>query len=128
MGVVHHHVDDGAAVVHHGQQFRLGLPGGVEAGHCPDQPGGLSQFIPPGGGHNVQPRRPEQGDVPHDDLPAHGNRPARAVALMGRSAVRVWAMTALRSSAFMGSLLSRDYLWWVIRSYLVFHSFWERST
>lgn len=40
-GVVHHHVDDGAAVVHHGQQFRLGLPGGVEAGHCPDQPGGL---------------------------------------------------------------------------------------
>ena len=76
-GMVHHHINDGAAVVHHGQQFGLRLLGGMDAGHGPKQARGFPQFIPPGRSHNVQTRRAQQRDVPHDDLPAHGKLPCQ---------------------------------------------------
>ena len=69
--VLHHHVQHLTALVHHDLQFPgHGLPR-MDAGHGAHQPRPLlGQYVTPGGGGDVQPSRPQESHVPHDDLPA----------------------------------------------------------
>ena len=71
--MLHNDVQHRAALVHHGVQLRFHTGGIVLDSHLPHQARRLPQdHIPPGRGGDLRPRRPQQGDIPHDDLPADG--------------------------------------------------------
>ena len=73
MDFSHDHIHYSAALVHHGVEFCLHTVGAVLHCHPADQAGGRGQnHVAPGGGGDVGSRRPQQSDVPHDDLPADG--------------------------------------------------------
>ena len=85
--VLHDHVQHGAAVIHHELQLPAHVLRPVDTGQLAGQTGGgAGEQIAPGGGGDVQPAGPQQGDVPHNDLPADrktgrqdggGDRPGR---------------------------------------------------
>ena len=78
-GVLHHHIHHLTAVVHHDLQLpgHVGLPV-VDAGHGAPQSGALpGKQVPPGGGGDLRPPCPQQGHIPHNDLPADVKLPGQ---------------------------------------------------
>ena len=71
--MLHNYVGHLAPGVHNGVEFGPHLLRSVDAGHPPFHSGrAAAQHISFGRGQDLRAGRPQQGDVPHNNLPAHG--------------------------------------------------------